>query len=127
MAAPGVLVVEDEQPLARILAYALGNDGYRVETAGDGIECMNRIATFSPDVVIMDIMMPKLDGVETIKLLRQNQLNRDLVIVALSARCSKADREAALAAGANVFMKKPFAIARLLESVEQLLASERSP
>jgi two-component system response regulator MprA len=127
MAAPGILVVEDEQPLARILAYALGNDGYRVETAGDGIECMNRIATFSPDVVIMDIMMPKLDGVETIKLLRQNQLNRDLVIVALSARCSNADREAALAAGANVFMKKPFAIARLLESVEQLLASERSP
>ncbi len=127
MATPGVLIVEDEQPLARVLAYAFNNEGYRVELASDGIECMNKIATFVPDVVVMDIMMPKLDGIETMKLLRQNQLQRDLVIVALSARSSRSDRETALAAGANIFMKKPFAIARLMESVEQLLASERSP
>jgi DNA-binding response OmpR family regulator len=127
VATPGVLIVEDEQPLARVLAYAFNNEGYRVELASDGIECMNKIATFVPDVVVMDIMMPKLDGIETMKLLRQNQLQRDLVIVALSARSSRSDRETALAAGANIFMKKPFAIARLMESVEQLLASERSP
>ena len=125
MATPRVLVVEDEQPLSRILAYSFENDGYVVSRAGDGIECMNKVSTFSPNVVIMDIMMPKLDGVETIKLLRQSQLHADLVIVALSAKATKGDQEVALAAGADLFMKKPFQIGALLESVEGLLVSRR--
>ena len=125
MASTRVLVVEDEQPLARILAYSFENEGYVVSRANDGIECMNKVSTFNPEVVIMDIMMPKLDGVEAIKLLRQSQLHRDLVIVALSAKAKKADREVALAAGADLFMKKPFQISTLLENVDNLLASRR--
>jgi len=125
MATPRVLIVEDEQPLSRILAYSFQNEGYTVGRAGDGIECMNKVSTFGPSVVIMDIMMPKLDGIETIKLLRQSQLHRELVIVALSAKAGQDDREIVLAAGADLFMKKPFQISMLLENVESLLASRR--
>jgi len=117
--------VEDEQPLARVLAYSFQNEGFDVATAADGIECMNKISTFQPQVVIMDIMMPKLDGLETIHLLRQSRLQRHIFIVALTARAAPADRERCLAAGADVFMKKPFQISSLLEKVEELLASRR--
>lgn len=123
MAAPRVLIVDDEQPLARVLSFAFRNEGYTVELATDGIDCMNRVSTFEPDLVIMDIMMPRLDGIEAIRLLRQNQLHRGIAIVALSAKASPQARQDALDAGADLFSRKPFQIAQLLETVDSLLAS----
>lgn len=125
MATPRVLIVDDEQPLARILSFALDNEGYKVEVATDGIDCMNKVSTFSPDLVIMDIMMPKLDGIESIRLLRQNQLHRDMAIAAISAKATPVAQEKALAAGADIFVKKPFQIALLMREIEQLLAARR--
>ena len=65
MSAPAVLIVDDEQPLGRILSFAFQNEGCVVDVATDGIDCMNRIGRFEPSVVLMDIMMPRLDGIET--------------------------------------------------------------
>jgi DNA-binding response OmpR family regulator len=124
MPSPRVLIVDDEQPLARILSFAFVNEGYRVDVATDGIDCMNKVATFAPDLVIMDIMMPKLDGIETIKLLRQNELHKGMGIAAMSAKTSPSTRDEALAAGADLFLRKPFQIATLVEQVEGLLASK---
>jgi CheY-like chemotaxis protein len=123
MAAPRILVVDDEQPLARILSFALQNEGCAVEVAGDGIDCMNKIARFEPDAVLMDIMMPKLDGLETIRLLRQNQLHRGIMIVAISAKAAPVAQQAALDAGADLFIKKPFQIARVVDEVMNRLTA----
>ena len=123
MAPPRILVVDDEQPLARILAFALQNEGCKVEVATDGIDCMNKIARVEPQVILMDIMMPKLDGLETIRLVRQSRLLRGITILAISARATPSAQQAALDAGADLFIKKPFQIAAVVEEVMGRLAA----
>ncbi len=127
MARPRVLVVDDEQPLARILSFALQNEGCEVEVASDGIDCMNKISTFEPQVVLMDIMMPRLDGLETIRLLRQNRLHRHVHVVAVSAKASAQAQQEALDAGAEIFVKKPFQVGALVETVLSLLGVTDRP
>jgi DNA-binding response OmpR family regulator len=116
-----VLIVDDEAPVAVLLEQALKQEGYQVVRATDGMEAMNRLPAFQPDVVIMDIMMPRLDGVQTTRLLRRNRSYADLVIIALSARTDEVAREAMREAGANLYMRKPFTIARLVGHVRELL------
>ncbi len=123
MTTPRVLIVEDERPLAGLLAQAFRNEGFDVVTAGDGIDCMNKITGTAPDVIVMDIMMPKLDGIDTTRLIRRNPRYARTVIVALTARVDRQTRERMLAAGADLFVGKPFVIGRLMESVRELLAS----
>lgn len=127
MAPPRILVVDDEQPLARILSFALQNEGCVVELAGDGIECMNKITRFEPDCVLMDIMMPKLDGLETIRLLRQNRLHRKVTIIAISAKASPTAQQDALDAGADLFVKKPFQVTNVIAEVMQRLGAGDAP
>lgn len=126
MATPRVLVVEDEEPLARVMSFSLENEGYVVARAEDGVECMNKVSTFRPDAVLMDIMMPNLDGIETIRLLRSNAQHKDLLIIAVTAKASVKDREDALTAGADLFVKKPFQISSLLDQLESLLGARRT-
>jgi two-component system, OmpR family, response regulator MprA len=116
-----ILIVDDEAPVASLLALALSQEGYEVARAADGMDAMNRLHAFKPDVVIMDIMMPRLDGVQTTRLLRRNRNHADVVIIALSARTDEAAREAMREAGANLYMRKPFTIARLVTHVRELL------
>jgi DNA-binding response OmpR family regulator len=118
-----ILIVDDEKPIATLLAQTFEQEGHRVATAKDGIDCMNRMASFRPDVVIMDIMMPKLDGVDTTRLIRRNANYAGTVVVALSARSDEETRTRMKEAGANVFVRKPFVIAKLVARVEQLLAA----
>ncbi len=124
MALPArILIVDDERPIAALLAQAFAQDGHTVLQAADGIDCMNKMASFRPDVVVMDIMMPKLDGVDATRLIRRNRSYQDTVIVALSARADDETRRRMREAGADVFLRKPFVIARLVERVQQLLAA----
>jgi DNA-binding response OmpR family regulator len=118
---PRVLIVDDEKPISTLLAQTFEQEGYEVFNAYDGIECMNRMATFRPDVVIMDIMMPKLDGMDTTRLIRRNRSYADTIVVALSARSDEETRRRMKEAGANLFMRKPFVIAKLLARVSRML------
>ena len=118
---PRVLIVDDEKPISLLLAQTFEQEGYEVTNAFDGIECMNRMATFRPDVVIMDIMMPKLDGVDTTRLIRRNRSYADTIVVALSAKSDEETRYRMKEAGANLFMRKPFVIAKLLARVSRML------
>jgi CheY-like chemotaxis protein len=118
--------VDDEQPLARILSFAFQNEGCVVDVATDGIDCMNRISRFEPAVVLMDIMMPRLDGLDTIRLLRQNRAHRDILIVAMSAQGTSEVEAQALSAGADLFVSKPFEIGKTIETVIGLTPAARS-
>ncbi len=120
-----ILIVDDEAPIANLLEQALRHEGYEVERAVDGMDAMNRVHAFKPDVVIMDVMMPRLDGVQTTRLLRRNRSHAGIVIVALSARTDEAAREAMREAGANLYMRKPFTIARLVAHVRELLDARK--
>ena len=118
-----ILIVDDERPITTLLTQTFEQDGHQVTTASNGIECMNKMASFRPDVVIMDIMMPKLDGVDTTRLIRRNKNYSDTVIVTLSAKGDEETRKRMREAGANLFMRKPFVIAKLVARVNQILES----
>jgi DNA-binding response OmpR family regulator len=118
---PRILIVDDEKPISTLLAQTFEQEGHEVATAYDGIDCMNKMATFRPDVVIMDIMMPKLDGVDTTRLIRRNKSYRDTIVVALSAKSDEETRRRMKEAGANLFMRKPFVIAKLLARISHML------
>ena len=121
-----ILIVDDEMPLVELLEQALQAEGWRTERAADGMEAMNRVPAFRPDVVIMDIMMPRLDGVQAARLLRRNRAFGDTVIIALSARTDDAAREAMREAGADLYMRKPFTVNRLVARIRQLLDARRA-
>ena len=116
-----ILIVDDEKPLSMLLTQAFEQDGHGVASAQDGIDCMNKMAAFRPDVVIMDIMMPKLDGIDTTRLIRRNRSYADTIIVALSARSDETTRQKMKDAGANLFMRKPFSVGKLVGRVEKML------
>ena len=116
-----VLIVDDEKPISTLLAQTFEQEGHEVANAHDGIACMNKIASFRPDVVIMDIMMPKLNGVDTTRLIRRNRNYNEIIIVALSAKADEATRNRMKEAGANVFMRKPFVIAKLVNRIQSML------
>ncbi len=118
-----ILIVDDEKPIATLLAQTFVAEGYEVANAHDGIDCMNKMASFQPDVVIMDIMMPRLDGVDATRLIRRNRMQAGTLIVALSARADEETRGRMKEAGADLFMRKPFVIAKLVDRVGRMLAA----
>jgi two-component system response regulator MprA len=118
-ARPRVLVVDDDRAVRESLRRSLDFNGYDVALAGDGAEALAGIARSAPDVVIMDVMMPRLDGIEATKALRS--AGNDLPILVLTARDSVGDRVDGLDAGADDYLTKPFALEELLARLRALL------
>lgn len=125
LASKRILIVEDEMPLADLIARAFENEGFLTAKAANGIECMNRLAGWRPDAVVMDIMMPRLDGIDTTRLIRRHRDFRSMLIVALSAKQDERTRREMLAAGADVFIDKPFAVGELVRTVHDHMAAAR--
>jgi two-component system KDP operon response regulator KdpE len=111
MASARVLVVDDEQPVRRFLKVALSSQGYDVVEAVNGQEGLSAVVNQKPDVVILDLGLPDLDGTEVTRLLRE--WTRTPIII-LSVRGSEADKIAALDAGADDYLTKPFGVGELL-------------
>jgi two-component system response regulator MprA len=116
---PRVLVVDDDRAVRDSLRRSLEFNGYDVATATDGAEALAGIARSAPDVVVMDVMMPRLDGIETTKALRAS--GNDLPIIVLTALDSVGDRVDGLDAGADDYLTKPFALEELLARLRALL------
>ncbi len=116
-----ILVVDDEIYIVHILEFSLTMEGYAVLTASDGEEALRIIEQERPDLVVLDIMMPKLDGYEVCKRLRQDDQFRTLPVILLSAKGRPIDREAGLSAGADDYITKPFSPRKLLEKMRELL------
>ena len=116
---PRVLVVDDDKAVRESLRRSLEFNGYDVSLAADGAEALAGIAASDPDVVVMDVMMPRLDGLETTKALRK--AGNDLPILVLTARDAVGDRVEGLDAGADDYLTKPFALQELLARLRALL------
>jgi two-component system response regulator MprA len=114
-----VLVVEDDRAVRESLRRSLEFNGYRVSTAADGAEALAGIAGIAPDAVVMDVMMPRLDGLETTRALRK--VGNSVPILVLTARDAVGDRVEGLDAGADDYLTKPFALEELLARLRALL------
>ena len=113
-----ILVVEDERSIADLVAEALKRQGYRVETAGDGDQALEAAESTLPDLIILDLMLPKLDGWEVCRRLREEDTTRRIPIIMLTARRDEKDVVAGLELGADDYLRKPFSLAELLARVK---------
>jgi DNA-binding response OmpR family regulator len=117
-----ILVVEDEPSLQETLAYNLARQGYQVERAGDGQAALVAARRFSPDLVILDVMLPILDGFEVCRILRK-EMNTPIIM--LTARDDEIDRVIGLEMGADDYMTKPFSMREFLARVKAQLRRVR--
>ncbi len=118
-----ILVVDDDQAVRDSLARSLQYSGYQVATASDGIEALAALSAARPDAVIMDVIIPRLDGLETTRALRAS--GNDVPILVLTARDAVGDRVDGLDAGADDYMVKPFALDELLARLRALTRRSR--
>jgi two-component system response regulator MprA len=120
-----VLVVDDDRAVRESLRRSLEFNGYAVTLANDGAEALATIAGHLPDALVIDVMMPRLDGIETTRALRT--AGNDLPILVLTARDSVGDRVEGLDAGADDYLTKPFALDELLARLRALLRRVHTP
>ena len=119
-----VLVVDDDPVIVRLLEVNLRLDGYEVETASRGEQALDRAIETAPDLVILDVMMPGLDGWETCRRLREQPAFADTPVIFLSARARDDDRSKGLSLGPVAYLTKPFDPVRLMELVRRMLGEQ---
>jgi two-component system, OmpR family, alkaline phosphatase synthesis response regulator PhoP len=117
-----ILLVDDEPPLVQLLSGYLRREGYEVLTAGDGLTALELARTARPDVIVLDIMLPRLDGIEVCRRLRQFS---DAYVLMLTARAEEVDRIVGLSVGADDYVTKPFSPRELVARVKALLRRPR--
>jgi two-component system phosphate regulon response regulator PhoB len=116
-----ILIVEDDRSLAGVLEYNFSNAGYDVACAHDGIDAINQARAHSPDVIVLDVMIPLLDGIETCQRLRSEEATRDTPVLMLTAKGEESDHLTGFSAGADDYVVKPFSVRVLMERVKSLL------
>ena len=122
MNAPTVLIVDDEKPLRDFVRRNLEVRGFNTQTAANGLEALALFNTYNVDLVILDVMMPRMDGLETITRIRQHSL---VPVIVLSALGEEADKIRALNLGADDYLTKPFGVGELLARVQAVLRRTR--
>lgn len=116
-----VLIVDDEPNIVLSLEFLMKKEGYEVLSVSNGDEAMQVITERIPDLIILDVMMPRKDGYEVCQELRSNPSWRDMKIIMLTAKGRDVEREKGLALGADDYVTKPFATQELVEKVKALL------
>jgi CheY-like chemotaxis protein len=116
-------VIDDDPTSREALSVLLGDEGYRVRTAAGGEEGLGLVAAETPDVLLLDMMMPGMDGLEVIREIRRNGDFEGLRIIALTGDVTRERLQNVVEAGADKFVAKPFKIPALLESVRAVLRS----
>lgn len=121
-----ILLIDDEPYILRALTFALKKEGYEIATAANGEEALEKIETFAPSLVFVDAMMPKKDGYQVCREVRDNpSIEVQPYIIMLTARGQETDRQKAQEAGINEFMTKPFSPSQLIARVREILLSDR--
>jgi two-component system phosphate regulon response regulator PhoB len=120
MSRPRILIVEDERGLTQALEYNFRREGYETVVAHDGLEGLRKAQALLPDVVILDLMLPGLGGLEVCRELRAGERTRDLPILMLTARAEETDQVVGFSMGADDYVTKPFSTKVLLQRVKAL-------
>ena len=120
---PRILVVEDEAAIAEHIVALLGARGYAMSSSGDGIEALELARKAPPDLVLLDVVLPRLSGFEICKLLRADPRTRKVKIIMVTGLDRGGDVEKAFAVGADDYLVKPFDTERLLKKIQKALLS----
>jgi two-component system phosphate regulon response regulator PhoB len=118
---PFVLIVEDDESIVELLRYNLQKEGYRIAVAGDGEEALVIVEESSPDIVLLDWMIPKVPGIEVCRRIRSRSESRNLPIIMLTARDAESERIRGLDTGADDYITKPFSVVELMARVRAVL------
>jgi DNA-binding response OmpR family regulator len=118
-----ILVIDDEPEITDIIATFLNEAGYKVETENTGMGGLEKAKTFKPDLILLDIMMPFMDGYEICEELKKIAQTKKTPVVFLTAKDAKSDEGRSFRSGGDMFIKKPFSCERLLEMVKMILMS----
>ncbi len=116
-----ILVVDDEIYIVHILDFSLGMEGYEVVTALDGEEALQKVKEGVPDLIVLDIMMPKMDGYETCKALKADEATKNVPVILLSAKGRNVDMQTGYDVGADDYITKPFSPRKLVDRINAML------
>lgn len=123
MAKYKILAVDDERHIVRLVQVNLERAGYEVVTAFDGREALEKVQSEQPDLVVLDVMMPYMDGFEVLQTLRKNQSTRDLPVIMLTAKAQDADVFRGWQSGVDCYLTKPFNPMELIAFVKRIFTS----
>ena len=118
-----ILVVDDEPFILKSLTFVLKKEGFKVDVASNGLEAIDKIKNEKPDIIFLDIMMPKMNGLEVCQWLRNEPEFKDIYVIILTAKGQEADREKGLSLGANEYMTKPFSPSYVVKRIKEIFAS----
>jgi two-component system, OmpR family, alkaline phosphatase synthesis response regulator PhoP len=118
-----ILVVDDEEDISFSLARRLSSEGFEVICAEDGAEGLRRAQTESPNLIVLDLMLPKMDGYKVCRLLKFDERYKRIPIIMLTARSQDEDAALGREMGADAYMTKPFDSGELLQKIQELLAA----
>lgn len=119
-----ILVIDDEPSILNVVTAYLRSEGYDYQTAGDGVEGLSLIKTYIPDLIILDIMLPKLDGIEVLSQLRRES---NAYVIMLTARAEETDKLVGLSVGADDYLTKPFSPRELMARIKAALRRYQKP
>jgi two-component system alkaline phosphatase synthesis response regulator PhoP len=122
---PRILIADDTPQAVELLEAYLSDQGYELCTAGDGEQTLQQAAEWQPDLILLDVMMPRISGFEVCKRLRSNPATHDVAVLMVTALDQASDIDRAVDAGAHEFLSKPIKKAELLHRVRALLESRR--
>ncbi len=119
-----ILLVEDDFMNMRLAQHILEREGYTVLKATTAHEALAQIESTIPDLILMDIQLPDMNGMTVVKILRENAITRDIIVLALTACAMKGDREKMLHMGCNGYISKPIDVRGFIDTVRKLLSSK---
>jgi two-component system alkaline phosphatase synthesis response regulator PhoP len=117
-----ILVVDDEVNITQILEFSIGAEGYEVIAAQNGEEAIDKARREQPDLIILDIMMPIIDGYEACRILKANPLTKNIPVILLTAKGRDIDRRLGYEVGATDYIIKPFSPNKLIDRIHKLLS-----
>ncbi len=120
-----IMIVDDSVTVRKVTSRLLERQGYDIVTAKDGVDAMEQLGNVKPDLMLLDIEMPRMDGFEVTNLVRHHEVHRDLPIIMITSRTGEKHRERAFSLGVSHYMGKPFQEAELLSNVENLLETSQ--
>lgn len=120
-----IIIADDEHKILMSLEYSFRKNGYDVYIARDGTEVLEFLKTMVPDVILLDIMMPNLDGYSTLEIIRQDEKLKNTKVIFLSAKNNPKDIEKGIEMGADAYVTKPYSIKKLMQQIEEMAGKDK--